>query len=75
MQMGHGLSRCPNTPCCSCGRVTHVCRLRCLQVVREKQAVEEIRKRAKWIGQHVAVFWSKCQRVVDSKVRLKSGTQ
>lgn len=29
-----------------------------------------MRKRAKWVGQQVALFWGKARRVVATKVRL-----
>lgn len=39
------------------------------QVVRENQAIDAVRKRAKWIGQQVLGFWGKASRVQHMKAR------
>jgi len=39
------------------------------QVVRERQELEALRKKAKLIAQQTGTFWAKAQRVVATKVR------
>ena len=42
------------------------------QVARERNELDAIRKRAKFIAQQSATFWSKAQRVCSTKVRSSS---